>query len=198
MPEILSLATLVGLATLITVEHNVLIAHIYLTLTAIHARSRGAYDSLRQACERIKRLTAVDMLCNLYDTLLTHPIGYEVSTTINEQRRTQTVLPIIVMRQTAHRSLNASGYDGGTRKQSPEYVGVHYSRIVGTRAMTPSRGVGIVTATTTSSSVMIDHGVHGSGRDPKEQARCTELAEIAQVVLPVGLRDYSHPVTGSL
>ena len=39
---------------------------------------------------------------------------------------------------------------------------------------------------------MVDQGVHGAGTHAEEQARSSELAEVAQVVAPVGLRHDGH------
>lgn len=63
----------------------------------------------------------------------------------------------------------------------------------------PSSGcIGIVVTQTAGGCVMVDHRVHRAGRYPEKQPWAAELLEVAQVVLPVGLRDYSDIVAVAL
>ncbi len=64
--------------------------------------------------------------------------------------------------------------------------------------MSSARGVGVITAAAACGGVVIDHRVHGSGGYAEEQSRRTEFAEVAEVVLPIGLRNDCHFVTGCL
>ena len=54
--------------------------------------------------------------------------------------------------------------------------------------------VGIVATQSLVGGVVVEHAVDVACRNAEEQPRCTKLAEVAEVVLPVGLRNYGHAV----
>ena len=85
VPEVLGLTTLIGKATLITVEHNIGLPDIYLLLRIVYAGTGGAQDCLRKVGERGDRLAAFKTARYLDNTLLPHPVGYEIGGTVNEQ-----------------------------------------------------------------------------------------------------------------
>ena len=79
-------------------------------------------------------------------------------------------------------------------KEVAEYAAVHDGRIVGPCSVTRTRGVGVVAATAACGGVVVDHRVHGSGRDSEKEPWRAKLAEVTQIILPVGLRHYGHSV----
>ena len=76
-----------------------------------------------------------------------------------------------------------------------EDAGIGLDSVVGAEARRTARGVGVVAAQTFVGRIVVDHRVHGPGRHGEEEARRAELAEIAQVVAPVGLRNHRYAVT---
>ena len=58
--------------------------------------------------------------------------------------------------------------------------------------MAAAGGRDVVGASPAVGGVVVYHRVHGAGTHAEEQARAAELAEVAEVVLPVGLRHDGH------
>ena len=85
------------------------------------------------------------------------------------------------------------GFDAadGHRDIGPELLedsGIDEGRPVRAGAGATFRRVSVVAAKAFGGSIVVDHGVHGAGAYTEEQPRPAELAEVAQVVAPVGLR----------
>ncbi len=102
------------------------------------------------------------------------------------------------MRQTSQRGFYASAYHRHIGIYLFENLGVDNGGIVGACAVAAAGSVGVVTATTAVGRVVVDHRVHCAGADTEEKPRLAKLAEVAQVVLPVGLGHDSHLVAVSL
>ena len=129
---------------------------------------------------------------------LAHAIVEEVGRGVGKNAGEKAVVPIIVVCKAAHGGLDAGKDDGDRGIELFEDAGVDISGAVWTETSLTARGVGIVVTQTAGSGVVVHHAVHGSAGDAKEKARCAELAEVAQVVAPVGLRDDGHPIARSL
>ncbi len=99
MLEVLSLGPLVFETPLIAVEHYVGRSDIYPALLTLHSlrSGNGAYHRLRQIGDVGDAAAGVKNTGNLHYAFLTHAVGYEVGFAVEQQRRTQTVLPIIIV-----------------------------------------------------------------------------------------------------
>ena len=58
--------------------------------------------------------------------------------------------------------------------------------------MAAVRAIGILAAQTTVGGVFVDHRVHATGGNAKEETGTAQLAEIAEVAVPVGLGHDGH------
>ena len=98
------------------------------------------------------------------------------------------------MGQAAQRGFNPAYYHRDVRPELLEDFGIDRDGIVRTGSGATFRGVGIVAAQAFGSCVMVYHRVHCPGIHCKIEPRCPELAEIPQIVPPIGLRHHCHPI----
>ena len=129
---------------------------------------------------------------------LAHAVVEQVGGGVGQYAGKQTVVPIVVVRQTAHGGLYARHDDGHIGIYLFQYASVDIGGAVGTETSLSTRRVGVVVAKATGSGVVVHHTVHRPAGDSEEETRTTKLAEIAQVVAPVGLRYDGHTVASSL
>ena len=126
---------------------------------------------------------------------LCHAVGQEVGGAVDEDRGFQGVGPVVVVCQTAHGGFDASNHHRHIGKEFFQDSGIDVGGIVGAESKCAAWGVGVVVTQAPCGGVVVDHGIHHSGGDSEKKSRCAELAEVAQVVAPVGLWYYSHPPT---
>ena len=126
------------------------------------------------------------------DGLLPHAIDEEVGGAVGQDAGAQAVLPIVIVGQAAHGGFDAADDDRHVRPQALEYPGVNDGGIVGALPGAPAGRVGVVVADAAVGRVAVAHRVHRACGDAEEQARPPQLAEVAEVVLPVGLGDDGH------
>ena len=130
----------------------------------------------------------------LHDALA-HAVDQQVGTAVDEDRGFERILPIVVVSEPPQRRFDAAHHHRRAGIEPFEDVGVGLDSVVGAEARRTARGVGVVAAQTFVGRIVVDHRVHGPGRHGEEEARRAELAEIAQVVAPVGLRNHRYAVT---
>ena len=125
---------------------------------------------------------------------LPHPVAEPVGPGRDQHRRQEAVLPVIIMRKTPKRSLDAADDHRHIGKQLLENLGIDRDRIVGTGSGLALRSIGIVVPEPLGRGIVVDHRVHSPGIQAEIQPRSAQLAEIPQVIPPVRLRHHSHPV----
>ena len=103
-------------------------------------------------------------------------------------------MPVVVVRQSSQRGLDARNHHRHIGEELLEDVGIDDGGVVGPLSGACVGGVGIVAATATVGGVVVHHRVHGAGAHTEEQTRAAQLAEVAQVVAPVGLRHDGHAI----
>ena len=149
---------------------------------------------LRQPIASLYPLPFVEQPSYLQRRPLPHPVVEQVGGGVYQDAGKEFVVPVVVVCQTAHRSLDAGDDDRCVGIELFEDARVDIGGTVGTEACLPTWGVGIVVSQTPSGGVVVHHGIHGATSDAEEEPRTTELAEVAQVIAPVGLRDDGHAV----
>ena len=124
--------------------------------------------------------------------LLTKSVGDEVGAGVDEYGWAQSLLPVVVVGEAPHGCLNAPEYYGGIGPELLEYAGIDDGGVLRPFVVASVGAVGVLGAEAAGGGVLIDHGVHGAGGDTEEIARASQLAEVAVVAVPVGLRHYGH------
>ena len=127
-----------------------------------------------------------------------HAVVEQVGRGVGENTGKQTVVPIVVVRQTTHGGFDTSNNHRGIGIELLEDTRVYVCGAVRAETCLPARCVSIIVTQTAGSGVVIDHTVHYTTIDPEKEAWSPELAEIAQVVAPVGLRNNSHTIASCL
>ena len=130
----------------------------------------------------------------LHDALA-HAVDQQVGTAVDKDRGFERILPVVVVGEPPQRRFDAAHHHRRAGIEPFEDAGVGLDSVVGAEARRTARGVGVVAAQTFVGRIVVDHRVHGPGRHGEEEARRAELAEIAQVVAPVGLRNHRYAVT---
>ena len=107
VPEIVCLRLLVAQTLLVAVQHDVVVANAvgYLLLTA-------EVNGLRNVVHCAYGQTFGEVAAEFHNRLLAHAVDYHVGTRVAEYALLQRILPVVVVRQTAQRSLDAAQYDG--------------------------------------------------------------------------------------
>ena len=188
MPEIERLEPWSLQAFLITMEHDVPIR-----------RSVGGDESgLLEVADIFGMLAGFDAAGEFGHCAFPHTVDYHIHRSIEQNGWAQAVFPIVIMRHSSKRCLDASGNHRHIGKEILENLGIYDCGIVGAHAVASAGCVSVVVAQPSGSGVMVHHRVHSAGRHAEEEARLAEFAEVAEVVAPVGLRHDSHPVTGLL
>ena len=132
--------------------------------------------------------------CHLLHYPLTHAIDQKVGTTLDQNRRLQSVVPVVVVRKSTQRGLDTSHNNGNMGVKTLENLGIYRYGIVGAETSLATSRVGVVTAQADIGRIMVYHRVHSSSRHAKEQTWCAQLLEVAQIVPPVGLWHNGHTV----
>ena len=190
--EVCGLRALVGEACLERCED-------YIGVVGLRNLGEGAKDhALRHIDDVGYFFAVVEPACEIEHGFLAHAIEEHVGRSVDKYRRAQTVLPIVVVRQAAQGCLDASDDDGCVGVELAQYFRIYYRWVVGARAVASAGCVGIVGAASAVCRVVIDHRIHGARAYAEKEPRRAELAEIAQVVLPVGLWDNGHAVASGL
>ena len=102
------------------------------------------------------------------------------------------------MGESAKRCLDTTQHHRHIRIELLENTGVDDSGILRPHVMAAVGRVGILGAQSTCSSVLVDHRVHAAWRNAEEEARTSQLLEVAIVAVPVGLGHDGHTVAGIL
>ena len=98
------------------------------------------------------------------------------------------------MGDAAQRGLDAAEDDGHVGEELLENLriddgGVFWSHVVSTVGR-----VGILRTQAAVGGVFVHHRVHAARRNTEEEAGTTEFLEVAEVTVPVRLRDNRHPI----
>ena len=125
--------------------------------------------------------------------LLAHAVGDEVGIAVAEDAGAEAFLPVVVVHHAPQTCLYAAEHDGDVGEELPKYVRIDDGRVLGTQVVSSVGAVGVFASESACSRVLVDHRVHAAWRDAEEETRTAQLAEVAQVAMPVGLRHNAHP-----
>ena len=129
-----------------------------------------------------------------HDRAFAHAVEDKVGTRIAEDALAQFILPIVVVADTAQRSLYTAQCHRYIGIEFLQYLGIDDRRIVGAHVVAGVGTEGILAAHTAVCRVAVYHRVHGSRRYAEEEARATQLLEVTEVAMPVGLGNDGHAV----
>ncbi|VVN58272.1 hypothetical protein PS685_02765 [Pseudomonas fluorescens] len=121
-------------------------------------------------------------------------VQQDIGTGVDQDRIAYTVLPVVVMRDTAQRSFDTAEYDRYVFVGFLAALAVHQTGAIRTFACHATGGVGVIGTDLFVSGVAVDHRVHVAGGNAEEQVR---LAQLHKVVfgLPVRLGNDAHTET---
>ena len=125
---------------------------------------------------------------------LAHSVAQPVRTAVHQYRGHQAVGPVVIVAQAPQRRLHAAYHHRYLRPEALEYLRIDCNGPVRALSEASVWRIGIVVAEPARGRVMVDHRVHGAGVHREIQPRLPELAEVTQVVPPVGLRNHGHTV----
>ena len=178
MLEIFCLCPLVAKAGFVRVEH--------------HIGSGDASWNVGLGTEKHRLGALQQVVAEGSDGLLAHAVDDEVGTRVAQDAGTQGVLPIVVVGDTAQRSLNAAKHHGSVGVELLENAAIHDGGIFWAAIVTSVGTIGILRAQPLVGSVFVDHGIHAPRCHAKEEARLAQFLEVAVVAVPVGLRHNGH------
>ena len=100
------------------------------------------------------------------------------------------------MREPAHGSLDAAEDDGHVGIELLEDLRIDDGGVFRTHVVTSVGAVGILGAQAAVGGVFVHHRVHAARGDAEEKTGATQLLEVAEVTVPVGLGYDGHAVAG--
>ena len=129
---------------------------------------------------------------NLPQRLLSHSIHQHIRSRVRKNSGHQSVRPIIVMCHPTQGSFNTANENRHFRIYFFQNMTIGNSSVIRAKSGITTRRIPIRGSPSFIGGVMIDHGVHASGRHTKKVLRFAEFFKIPQIVLPVGLGDNPH------
>lgn len=162
------------------------------------APPRHPEGNLRERLDIAQIAARFDGAGQFQHRLLPHPVAEVVRGAPVQNGGQEFVLPVVVVGQPTQGGFDAADHDRDVGIELLEDLRVDAHRIVRSLAGFSARGVSIVVPEPLPRRVVVHHGVHRPGIHAEVQPRRPELAEIAQVVPPVGLRNHRHPITETL
>ena len=192
MPEILSLCFLALQALLVRVEHDVVVADASRDVFLL-----AEIDRLWDVMDVLDVASLFELVAELNRVLLAHAIEDHVGTAVAENAFHQPVLPIVVVRESSHRCLDAAQDYGHVGKELLKNLGINDAGIIRSHVMACIRTVSIIVPHTSVGRVAVDHGVHCTGRHSKEKTWPSKFFKVSVVTMPIGLGDYGHLITFS-
>ena len=155
----------------------------------------GQEGHLRQFTQQVQVIAAAHRPCDFGHRLVAHAVNQQVGTALDQYRRLERIAPVVVVCGAPQRCFDAADDDRRIGIELLEDAGIDCHDIVGPETrFTPGR-VGVVAAQPLVGRIMVHHRVHRSARDAEEEARPSQFAEVAQVVLPIGLRHDGYSQT---
>ena len=152
----------------------------------------------RTTIHRLRNIVLQTSLSDLHHRFFPHSIDQHIGLGIHQNRGHQLIRPVVVMRQTTHRSLYAANHYRHIRKMLLQDAAISDRAIVRSCSGTSFRRISIIRSQSTRCRVVIDHRVHTSCRNSKVQTRTTQLSEITMITTPIRLRHYRHTKSGCL
>ena len=193
MSEVFCLRLLVAQALLMAVQHYIVGANAVRNLVLA-----AEINGLRNVVNGADWQAFGEIATELNDRFLAHSVDYHVGARVAEYALLQRVLPVVVVRQAAQRRLDAAEHDGHVGEELLQNLCIYNGRILRAAVVTTVRAVRVFGAQALAGCVFVHHRVHASRRYSEEQIGATQLLEVAEVAVPVGLRNNSHGVARSL
>ena len=123
---------------------------------------------------------------DFHDVLFAHAVDKQVRLAIKDDRPFNGVGPVIVMRETTQRRLDAASNYRHAREGLAGSLAVHKRRTIRSKADPPTRRIGVVVTNLLVRGVVVDERIHVPRADCEEQPRAAELSP-GFTRLPVGL-----------
>ena len=143
------------------------------------------------------RKPACQCICNLYDRMLTHPIGNHICPGINEYTVLYFIFPIIIMGQSSQAGFNPAQNNGCFFISLADQIAVHDHCAVRSKSHLTARRVRILLSVLLRHCIVIYHGIHISGRYQKSQPRFSKYLNTL-LLFPVRLRNDTHFISTAL
>ena len=154
----------------------------------------GKEGHLPQLAQQLGVVSVAQRAGHLLDDALAHAVDQQVGARLGQHGGFERIAPVVVVGQAAQRGLDAADHYRRVGIEPLEDARVDRHGVVGAESRLAARRVGVVVAQPQVGRVVVDHRVHGPGRDAEEEPRCPQLGEVPQVVPPVGLGHDGHTV----
>ena len=143
-----------------------------------------------------KRLFPAHPFGDAEDRSLAHAEHQHVRAAVDQNRVAHAVVPVVVVREAAQRSLDAADGDGHVGICLANAVAIDDRRAVGAPAGLAAGGIGVLAARLLRGGVVVDHRVDDAGGDQEADLRPAKPAEVLAGV-PVRLRQHRHAIAGA-
>ena len=138
--------------------------------------------------------TGSKSICNLHDALFSHAVGDDIRSRLQQNGTTDRVGPIVVMSHSSKGCLYSTDDDWCLLIEMTDEVTIDGNRTIRPLSCLSSRRICILMAPLFIHGVVIDHGIHITGRNQKAKTRLTKHIN-TPVILPVRLTDHSNRIS---
>ena len=129
-----------------------------------------------------------EQVCQPDGGLLAHAVYNKVCPGVNQDAGAEPLLPVVVVHQPPQRGLDATEHHRDVGVELAQDVCIDNGGILRAQVVAAVGAVGILRAQASCRGVFVYHGVHAPRGDAEPQAWAPQLAEVAVVAMPVGLR----------
>ena len=124
-------------------------------------------------------------------TVFCHAVDQNIGFGIGQQTVLNGITPVIVMRDSPQRCLDTAQHHRHSLEEPLDDIGIDQAGSIGALTCHGSGGIGIITTDLTLGSIVVDHGIHVTCGDPKEEFGASQSQEVL-VLVPIRLRDHTN------
>ena len=147
-----------------------------------------------QESQLIDGNTTVQCLCHFNDLMFTHTIQQQVSTTIQQNRTTHFIIPVVVMAQSSQAGFNTTDDDRCFFVNFSQFITINDCCTVRTFTHFTTGCIVILFTRLFRYSIMVYHGVNVTCTHQKTQSGFPKASKIF-CCFPIGLCNETNPVT---
>ena len=138
----------------------------------------------------------IQSLGDLQDTPLSHTVGDQICPRIQQDGMFHGIRPVIVMGQPPQRSLDPAQDNGGILIGLPDQITVNCHSPIRSETHFSSRRISVGFPVLSGHCIVVDHGIHISGRHQKSKPGFSEKGN-ALFFLPVRLGNDPYRISSA-
>jgi len=142
-------------------------------IRVVNFKFRGCLspEKTRSPLNAIERFAVLDSMEYLRRGKLPLPVDQDIRLGVNQHARSDLILPVVIMSNTAHARLHSAEHSGNSRKRRFAELGIDNGRHLRFEPGAPARRINVVTPEAAPDGINTEHGIHIAGCDSTGDAR---------------------------